>query len=88
MEYIRSIRDSKSPCDKIDVKTLNVREYNDGKTAVVNGAILITLPNKPGGTANRVHLKYVVAGERQEKRLAGSAFPIAEISRPGNSRAL
>ena len=70
------------------METLNVREYNDGKTVVVNGAILITLPNKPGGTANLAHLKYVVAGERQEKKLAGSAVAIAEASRPGNFRAL
>jgi hypothetical protein len=70
------------------VETLNVREYNDGKTAVVNGAILIILSNQPDGTANRAHLKYVVAGERQEKKLAGSAVAIAEASRPGNFRAL
>ena len=70
------------------METLSVREYNDGKTAVVNGAILVTLPNQPAGTANRAHLKYVVAGERQEKRRAGSAVVIAEASRPGNSRAL
>ena len=69
------------------METLNVREYNDGKTVVVNGAILITLPNQPDGTANLAHLKYVVAGERQEKRLAGSAVSIAEIRQPGNFRA-
>jgi uncharacterized protein (TIGR02246 family) len=59
-EYIQSIRDGKSQYDKIDVETLNVRAYNDGKTAVVNGTILITLPNKPDGTPNLAHLKYVV----------------------------
>jgi ketosteroid isomerase-like protein len=59
-EYLQSIRDGKSQYDKIDVETLNVRAYNDGKTAVVNGTILITLPNKPDGTPNLAHLKYVV----------------------------
>src|SRR5919112_1246180 len=59
-EYIQSIRDGKSQYDKIDVETLNVRAYNDGKTVVVNGTILITLPNKPDGTPNLAHLKYVV----------------------------
>ena len=34
------------------METLNVREYNDGKTAVVNDAILVTLPNQSCGTAN------------------------------------
>ena len=74
--------------DEIDVETLNVRTIYDGKIAVVNGAILVTLPNQPAGTANLAYPKYVVAGERQEKRLASSAVPIAEISRPGNFRAL
>lgn len=46
--------------DRIDVEALNVRAYNDGKTAVVNGTILITQPNKPDGTPNVAHLKYVV----------------------------
>ena len=41
MEYTRSIRDGKSPCDKIDVETLERAIHNDGKTAVVNGAILV-----------------------------------------------
>ena len=67
-EYIQSIRDGKSQYDKIDVETLNVRAYNDGKTAVVNGTILITLPNKPDGTANLAHLKYVVVQVKDKKK--------------------
>ena len=46
-DYLQSIRDGKSQYDKIDVETVNVRAYNDGKTAVVNGTILITLPTRP-----------------------------------------
>ena len=67
-EYIQSIRDGKSQYDKIVVETLNVRAYNDGKTAVVNGLILITLPNKPDGTANLAHLKYVVVQVKDKKK--------------------
>ena len=67
-EYLQSIRDGKSQYDKIDVETLNVRAYNDGKTAVVNGTILITLPNKPDGTANLAHLKYVVVQIKDKKK--------------------
>jgi ketosteroid isomerase-like protein len=59
-EYIQSIRDGKSVYDKIEVENLNVRAYNDGKTAVVNGQIIIYQPNKPDGTPNVAHLKYVV----------------------------
>ena len=67
-EYLQSIRDGKSQYDKIDVETLNVRAYNDGKTAVVNGTILITLPNKPDGTPNLAHLKYVVVQVKNKKK--------------------
>jgi uncharacterized protein (TIGR02246 family) len=59
-EYIQSIRDGKSVYDKIDVENINVRAYNDGKTAVVNGQIVIYQPNKPDGTPNVAHIKYVV----------------------------
>ena len=41
MEYIRSICDGKSPCDRIDEEILERAIHNDGKTAVVNGAILV-----------------------------------------------
>ena len=67
-EYIQSIRDGKSQYDKIDVEALNVRAYNDGKTAVVNGTITITLPNKPDGTPNLAHLKYVVVQVKDAKK--------------------
>ena len=67
-EYIQSIRDGKSEYNKIDVGALNVRAYNDGKTAVVNGTILITLPNKPDGTPNLAHLKYVVVQVKDRKK--------------------
>jgi uncharacterized protein (TIGR02246 family) len=59
-EYIQSIRDGKSVYDKIEVENINVRAYNDGKTAVVNGQINIYQPNKPDGSPNVAHIKYVV----------------------------
>ncbi|GAB2698730.1 hypothetical protein GCM10011495_32780 [Hymenobacter frigidus] len=67
-DYIQSIRDGKSQYDKIEIEALNVRAYADGKTAVVNGTILITLPNKPDGTANLAHLKYVVVQVKDRKK--------------------
>jgi ketosteroid isomerase-like protein len=66
--YLQSIRDGKSVYDKIDVETLNVRAYNDGKTAVVNGLITITSPNKPDGTPNVARLKYVVVQVKDKKK--------------------
>ena len=50
------------------MEALNVRVYNDGKTAVVNGTILITLPNKPDGTPNLAHLKYVVVQVKDKQK--------------------
>ncbi|UOQ76640.1 nuclear transport factor 2 family protein [Hymenobacter sp. 5516J-16] len=67
-EYIQSIRDGKSQYDKIDVEALNVRAYNDGKAAVVNGTITITLPNKPDGSPNLAYLKYVVVQVKNPKK--------------------
>jgi ketosteroid isomerase-like protein len=58
-EYLQSIRDGKSVYDKIDVENINVRAYNGGMTAVVNGQITIYQPNKPDGSPNVAHLKYV-----------------------------
>lgn len=58
-DYLQSIRDGKSVYDKIDVESLNVRAYNGGQTAVVNGQITIYQPNKPDGSPNVAHLKYV-----------------------------
>jgi ketosteroid isomerase-like protein len=67
-DYIQSIREGKSQYDKIDVEALNVRAYNNGLAAVVNGTITITLPNKPDGTANLAHLKYVVVQIKDPKK--------------------
>ncbi|TLM93375.1 nuclear transport factor 2 family protein [Hymenobacter jeollabukensis] len=67
-DYIQSIRDGKSVYDKIDVEALNVRGYNDGKAAVVNGTITIYQPNKPDGTPNIAHLKYVVVQIKDSKK--------------------
>lgn len=58
-DYLQSIRDGKSVYDKIDVENINVRAYNGGTAAVVNGQITIYQPNKPDGTPNVAHLKYV-----------------------------
>ncbi|PJJ60792.1 nuclear transport factor 2 family protein [Hymenobacter chitinivorans] len=67
-DYIQSIREGKSVYDKIDVEALNVRAYNDGKAAVVNGTITIYQPNKPDGTPNVAHLKYVVVQVKDAKK--------------------
>ncbi|TGE24061.1 nuclear transport factor 2 family protein [Hymenobacter aquaticus] len=67
-DYLQSIRDGKSVYDKIDVEALNVRAYNDGKAAVVNGTITIYQPNKPDGTPNVAHLKYVVVQVKDAKK--------------------
>ncbi|MVN75139.1 DUF4440 domain-containing protein [Hymenobacter sp. HMF4947] len=58
-EYLQSIREGKSVYDKIEVENLNVRAYNNGMAAAVNGQIIIYQPNKPDGTPNVAHLKYV-----------------------------
>ena len=67
-EYIQSIRDGHSVYDKIDVENLNVRAYNGGMTAVVNGQIVIYQPNKPDGTPNVAHLKYVTVQIKDPKK--------------------
>ena len=67
-EYIQSIRDGKSQYGKIDVETLTVRVYSDGKTAVVNGTILITSPLKPDGSTSAAHIKYVVVQIKDKKK--------------------
>ncbi|AMR29658.1 hypothetical protein A0257_06990 [Hymenobacter psoromatis] len=58
-EYLQSIRDGKSVYDKIDVVNMNVRAYNGGTVAVVNGQLVIYQPNKADGSPNVAHLKYV-----------------------------
>lgn len=67
-DYLQSIRDGKSQYDKIEVEALTVRAYNQGRAAVVNGTITITLPNKPDGSANLAHLKYVVVQIKDPKK--------------------
>lgn len=67
-EYLQSIRDGKSQYEKIEVEALHVRAYHDGRTAVVNGSITITLPPKPDGTPNLAHLKYVVVQIKDPKK--------------------
>jgi ketosteroid isomerase-like protein len=67
-EYIQSIRDGKSQYGKIEVEALNVRVYNDAKTAVVNGSIFITSPVKPDGSTSVAHLKYVVVQIKDKKK--------------------
>ena len=67
-EYLQSIRDGKSQYNKIEVEALHVRAYHEGTTAVVNGTIIITLTNKPDGTPNLAHLKYVVVQVKDGKK--------------------
>ncbi|MFD1874105.1 nuclear transport factor 2 family protein [Hymenobacter bucti] len=67
-EYIESIRDGHSVYDKIDVENINVRAYNGGTTAVVNGQITIYQPNKPDGTPNVAHIKYVTMQIKDPKK--------------------
>jgi hypothetical protein len=67
-EYVQSIKDGKSVYDKIDVEALNVRVYSGEKTAVVNGTITIYQPNKPDGSPNVAHLKYVVVQVKDPKK--------------------
>jgi len=66
--YIQSIRDGKSQYGKIDVEALNVRAYNDGTTAVVNGTINITSPPKPDGQTSVSRIKYVVVQIKEPKK--------------------
>lgn len=68
MDYIQTIRDGKSVYDKIDVENINVRAYNDGTAAVVNGQIVIYQPNKPDGTPNVAHIKYVTTQIKDPKK--------------------
>ncbi|MBO2012040.1 nuclear transport factor 2 family protein [Siccationidurans soli] len=67
-EYIQSIKDGKSQYGKIEVEALNVRVYNDAKTAVVNGSIFITSPVKPDGSTSIAHIKYVVVQIKDKKK--------------------
>lgn len=66
--YIQSIRDGKSQYGKIDVEALNVRGYNDGQSAVVNGTIVITSPPKADGQTTSTRFKYVVVQVKDPKK--------------------
>ena len=67
-DYLQSIREGKSVYDKIEVENMNVRAYNDGTAAVVNGQIIIYQPNKPDGTPNVAHIKYVTTQIKDPKK--------------------
>lgn len=67
-EYIQSIRDGKSQYEKIDVEKLTVRSYNDGKAAVVNGTITITLPPTATANPNLAHLNYVTVQVKDSRK--------------------
>ncbi|MGI4744113.1 MAG: nuclear transport factor 2 family protein [Janthinobacterium lividum] len=67
-EYLQSIRDGKSVYDKIEVENINVRAYQGGTAAAVNGQIIIYQPNKPDGTPNVAHLKYVTMQIKDPKK--------------------
>ncbi len=57
--YVNSIKEGKSVYDKIEVEELRIRPYNDQKSAVVNGTIMITQP-PVDGKANLLHIRYAV----------------------------
>ena len=67
-EYLQSIREGKSVYDKIEVENLNVRAYDNGQAAAVNGQIIIYQPNKPDGSPNVAHLKYVTMQIKDPKK--------------------
>ncbi|UOQ97533.1 nuclear transport factor 2 family protein [Hymenobacter sp. 5317J-9] len=67
-EYIQSIKDGKSQYGKIDIDALNVRPYNDGRTAVVNGTIRITSPPQADGSTSVARIKYVVVQIKDKKK--------------------
>lgn len=67
-EYLQSIHEGKSVYDKIEVESINVRAYHGGTAAAVNGQIIIYQPNKPDGTPNVAHLKYVTMQMKDPKK--------------------
>ncbi|MDO7848296.1 nuclear transport factor 2 family protein [Hymenobacter sp. M29] len=68
VEYIQSIKDGKSQYGKIEVEAMNVRVYNEDKTAVVNGTIRITSPPQADGSTSVAHIKYVVVQIKDKKK--------------------
>jgi ketosteroid isomerase-like protein len=63
--YIASIKEGKSVYNKIDIEDILVRDY--GKTAVVNGKIMIEQP-APEGKTVQLHLRYVVVYNKNGKK--------------------
>ncbi len=57
--YVNSIKEGKSVYDKIEVEELRIRPYNDQKSAVVNGTIMITQP-PVDGKPTLLHIRYAV----------------------------
>jgi ketosteroid isomerase-like protein len=64
--YINSIKEGKSAYDKIEVEELRLRPYNDQKTVVVNGTIMITQPPVDGKPV-LLHIRYVVVYVKTKK---------------------
>ena len=63
--YIASIKEGKSVYNKIDVETISVRDY--GKTAVVNGRVMIE-QNPIDGKPNLLHLNYIAVYTKNGKK--------------------
>jgi ketosteroid isomerase-like protein len=63
--YIASIKEGKSVYTKIDVEEIIVRAY--GKTAVVNGKVMIEQP-APEGKTVQLHLRYTVVYVKNGKK--------------------
>ena len=66
--YIQSIRDGQSVYGRIEVENINVRAYNEGQTAVVNGQIAIYPPAQPGSSPGAAHFKYVTVQIKDPKK--------------------
>lgn len=63
--YITSIKEGKSVYNKVDVEQIIVRDY--GKTAVVNGKIMVE-QNPIDGKPNLLHLCYTVVYSKNSKK--------------------
>ena len=63
--YIASIKEGKSVYNKIDVEEITVRDY--GKTAVVNGKVMIE-QTPIDGKPNLLHLRYTVVYIKNGKK--------------------
>ena len=63
--YINSIKEGKSVYNAIDVEELRIRTYNNEKSAVVNGTIMITQP-PVDGKPTLLHIRYAVVYIKNE----------------------